>query len=153
MKRLALTAATTLLALTTALPAAAQSPFQRPEDAVKYRKSAFFVMGQHFGRLNAVAQGRVPYEPVSTTVNAEIVQMMSTLPWAAFVDGTDKGDTRALPKIWSERAQFDAGAVKLREETNKLVAAAKSGNLDQIKAAVGAVGQSCKACHDNFRKD
>ena len=151
MKRFALTAAVAALAATIALPAAAQ--FQRPEDAVKYRKSAFFVMGQHFGRLNAVAQGRVPYEPVSTTVNAEIVQLMSTLPWAGFVDGTDKGDTRALPKIWAERAQFDAGAVKLREETTKLVAAAKSNNLDQLKAAVGAVGQTCKACHDNYRKD
>ena len=151
MKRYALTAAIAALAATIALPAAAQ--FQRPEDAVKYRKGAFFVMGQHFGRLNAVAQGRAPYEPVSTTFNAEVVQMMAMLPWAGFVDGTDKGDTRALPKIWSERAQFDAGAVKLREETNKLVAAAKSGDLDQIKAAVGSVGQTCKACHDNFRKE
>lgn len=151
MKRYALTAAIAALAATIAAPAAAQ--FQRPEDAVKYRKGAFFVMGQHFGRLNAVAQGRAPYEKVSTTFNAEVVQMMAMLPWAGFVDGTDKGDTRALPKIWSERAQFDAGAVKLREETNKLVAAAKSGDLDQIKAAVGSVGQTCKACHDNFRKE
>jgi cytochrome c556 len=36
---------------------------------------------------------------------------------------------------------------------NKLNAAAKTGNLDQIKAGVGAVGQSCKACHDNYRRD
>jgi cytochrome c556 len=32
----------------------------------------------------------------------------------------------------------------------QLVAAGKSGNLDQIKAAAGAVGKSCKACHDDF---
>lgn len=43
--------------------------------------------------------------------------------------------------------------MKLREETIKLVAAAKSNDLDQLKAAFGAVGQTCKACHDNFRKD
>jgi cytochrome c556 len=30
---------------------------------------------------------------------------------------------------------------------------AKSGNLDQIKAAFGPVGQACKACHDDFRKE
>ena len=31
--------------------------------------------------------------------------------------------------------------------------AAKTGNLDQIKAAFGPVGGSCKACHDDFRKE
>ncbi|MDZ4356943.1 MAG: cytochrome c, partial [Variovorax sp.] len=40
------------------LPAAAQ--FAKPEDAIKYRQSALFVMGQHFGRLGAMANGRVP---------------------------------------------------------------------------------------------
>ena len=33
----------------------------------------------------------------------------------------------------------------------KLVAAGRTGSLDQIKAATGAVGQSCKACHDAYQ--
>jgi cytochrome c556 len=37
-------------------------------------------------------------------------------------------------------------------EVAKLNAAAKTGNLDQIKAAFGAAGASCKACHDDFRQ-
>ncbi|NWG76493.1 MAG: cytochrome c [Rubrivivax sp.] len=151
MKRLALTAAATLLALTTALPAAAQ--FQRPDDAIKYRKGAFFVMGQHFGRIGAMAQGRVPFDAAAAAVNAEIVQTLSRLPFTAFGDGTDKGDTRALPKIWSERAQFDAGAKKMQDEVANLVVAAKSNDLEKLKAAFGAAGQTCKACHDNFRKE
>ncbi len=151
MKRLALSAATALLALTTALPAAAQ--FQRPDDAVKYRKGAFFVMGQHMGRIGAMAQGRAPFDAAAATANAEIVQTLSKLPFTAFVDGTDKGDTRALPKIWSERAQFDAAAKKMQDEVANLVVAAKANDLEKLKAAFGAVGQSCKACHDNFRKD
>lgn len=35
----------------------------------------------------------------------------------------------------------------------KLSAASKSGNLDQVKAAFGDAGRTCKACHDDFRKD
>jgi cytochrome c556 len=35
----------------------------------------------------------------------------------------------------------------------KLSAAAKTGNLDSIKAAVNATGGSCKTCHDAYRKD
>ena len=55
--------------------------------------------------------------------------------------------------IWTEQAQFKAGADKIQAEAAKLNAAAKTGNLDAIKTAFGAVGQSCKACHDNYRKD
>ena len=35
----------------------------------------------------------------------------------------------------------------------KLVVAAKTGNLDNLKAAFGSVAPTCKACHDSFRKD
>jgi cytochrome c556 len=38
-------------------------------------------------------------------------------------------------------------------EVAKLDTAAKSGSLDAIKAAMGAVGGSCKACHDDFRAE
>ena len=78
---------------------------------------------------------------------------MSKLPYVAFIEGTDKGDTRAEPKIWSEMDKFKAAATKMQEEMVKLNVAAKSGNLDAIKAAVGDTGKSCKACHDNYRKE
>ena len=48
-----------VVGLAAALPAAAQ--FQRPDDAVKYRKAAFQVMATHFGRIGAMANGRVPF--------------------------------------------------------------------------------------------
>ena len=46
---------------------------------------------------------------------------------------------------------FDAAALKMQEDVAKLNAAAKTGSLDAIKAAAGAVGQSCKACHDDYQ--
>ena len=133
------------------LPAAAQ--FQKPEDAVKYRKAAFTVMGAHFGRIGAMASGKAPFDAAAAAANAEIVATMSKLPYAGFIEGTATGETRAKPEIWTERAKFDAAASKMQEEVVKLNVAAKSGNLDQIKVAFGAAGQSCKACHDNYRKD
>jgi cytochrome c556 len=39
----------------------------------------------------------------------------------------------------------------METEMVKLAVAAKSGNLDGIKAAVNATGGACKACHDDFR--
>lgn len=137
--------------LATALPAAAQ--FQKPEDAIKYRKAAFTVMAAHFSRIGAMAAGRVPFDAAAAASNADIVASMSKLPFAGFIDGTSTGDTRAKPEIWSNRAKFDAAATKMQEEITKLNAAAKGGNFEAVKTAFGAAGQTCKACHDDFRKE
>ncbi|HRH88324.1 MAG TPA: cytochrome c [Rubrivivax sp.] len=132
-----------------ALPAAAQ--FQKPEDAIKYRQSAMFLQGQTFGRVAAMANGKVPFDAKVMNDNIALVDTLNHLQFAAFVDGSDKGaKTQAKPEIWSQRDKFDAAAKRSQEDVAKLVAAGKSGNLDQIKAAAGAVGKSCKACHDDF---
>ena len=135
------------------LSAPAFAQVQKPEDAVKYRKAALNVMANHFGRIGAMANGRAPFDAKAAAESAAIVETMSKLPWEGFVAGTDKGDTRALPAIWTEQAKFKEGADRLQAETAKLNAAAKTGNLDAVKTAFGAVGQSCKACHDAYRKD
>jgi len=140
------------LAALTCLPAAAQ--FQKPEDAIKYRQSAFTVMASHMGRIGAMAQGRVPFDAKAAADNAVIVSTMARLPFTAFGEGTDKGmPNRAKPEIWKDSAKFKAAADKMVVEIGKLEAAAKSGNLDAIKAAMGGVGGSCKGCHDDFRAE
>ena len=62
----------------------AQAQFAKPEDAIKYRKNALFVMQQHFARLAAMAQGKAPYDAKLAAENAAIVANMAVLPWAAF---------------------------------------------------------------------
>jgi cytochrome c556 len=140
-----------LLGSAIALPAAAQ--FAKPEDAIKYRKSAFAVMAAHFGRVAGMANGRIPFDAKAAADNAEVATVLSKLPYAGFVPGSDKGETKAEPKIWTEMDKFNAAASKMQEEMAKLNVAAKGGNLDAIKAAVGETGKSCKACHDNYRKE
>jgi len=151
MKIFACIAATAAL-LTMSAPASAQ--FAKPEDAIKYRQSALFVMGQHFGRVGAMANGRVPFDAKVAADNAEIVADMAKLPWAGFGPNTDKGgNTRAKPEIWAEQAKFKEGSDKLIAESAKLAAAAKTGNLDSLKTAFAATAGTCKACHDAYRKD
>ncbi len=133
------------------LPAAAQ--FAKPEDAIRYRRAAFTVMSTHFGRVAAMANGRIPFDAKAAADNAEIATIMSKLPYAGFVEGTDKGETRAEPKIWNEMDKFRAAAAKMQEEMAKLNVVAKAGNIDTIKAAVGETGKACKACHDVYRKE
>ncbi|MEO5697641.1 MAG: cytochrome c [Burkholderiaceae bacterium] len=134
-----------------ALPAAAQ--FAKTEDAIKYRKAAFTVMGRHFGIVAGMANGKIPFDAQAAAQNAEIAATMSPLPYTGFVAGSDLGDTRAEPKIWTEMDKFKDLARKMQDEMVKLNVAAKSGNLDTIKTAVGATGKSCKACHDTYRQE
>lgn len=140
-----------LLMLAMGLPAQAQ--FAKPEDAIKYRKASFTVMAAHFGRLGAMANGRMPYDAKAAADNADVVATLSKLPWAAFGEGTDKGDTRAKPEVWKEAAKYKEAADKMQAEIVKLNTAAKAGNIDALKVAFGPAAASCKACHDNFRKD
>jgi len=142
-----------LAAAAITLAAPAQAQFAKPEDAIKYRKAALTVMAAHFGRVAAMANGRIPFDANVAASNAATAEMMSKLPWAGFGEATDKGDTKARPEIWSDKAKFTAASEKMQGEMTKLAMVAKGGNLDAIKAQVGATGGSCKACHDDFRKD
>jgi cytochrome c556 len=129
-------------------PTAAQ--FAKTEDAVKYRQSVMFVQSQHFGRIAAMANGRVPYDQAAAVANAEVLAMVSQLPWSgAYAAGTEGG--KAKPEIWKEPAKFKEASDHLVAETGKLLTVAKTGNLDQLKAAVSSTGETCKACHDAFR--
>jgi cytochrome c556 len=124
--------------------------FQKPEDAIKYRQSVFTVLGNSFGKIGAVVKGEAPYNKDDVAKNAAIVAMMSTLPWQAFGPGTEGG--KAQPAIWSDNAKFKAASEKMQLAVVDLNKAAQSGDLENIKKAFGATGQTCKGCHDDFRK-
>jgi cytochrome c556 len=141
-------------ALTLAAAGPAMAQFAKPEQAIKYRQSAMTIQAAHFGRIAAMADGKVPFDAAAVQTNADLVATMSKLPFVAFGEGTDQGaPTRAKPEVWSNRPDFDAKAKTYQEEAVKLQAAAKTGNLDQVKAASGAVGKACKGCHDSFQKE
>ncbi|VTU13105.1 Cytochrome c' [Variovorax sp. SRS16] len=140
-----------LAAACTALSVPAAAQFAKPEDAVKYRQSVMFLQNQHFGRIAAMANGRVPYDAAAALANADLVATIAKLPWSgAYAQGTEGG--RAKPEIWTEQAKFKELSDTLVDETGKLATAAKSNNLDAIKTSVAAVGETCKSCHDSFRK-
>ncbi len=132
-----------------AIPASAQ--FAKADDAIKYRKSALFVMQQNFGRVAAMATGKMPFDPKVAVESATVAEFVGKLPWAGFGPDTDMGDSKAKVEIWSNKAKFDDYAKKMEVELAKLTAATKTGNLDTIKVAVNATGSACKSCHDDFR--
>ena len=147
LQKILLASTATVLALSAGF---AVAQFQKPEDAIKYRQSAFTVMANSFGKIGAVVKGEAPYNKDDVAKNAAIVAMISALPWQAFGPGTEGGKAQA--EVWSNNAKFKAASEKMQLAVVDLNKAAQSGDLDSIKKAFGATGASCKNCHDDFRK-
>lgn len=138
-----------LAAACLALPASAQ--FAKPEEAVKYRQGAWHILNHHFTRIGAMARGRLPFDAGVALRDAEMVATLAKLPGTAFTAGTDLPNDKARPEIWTEQARFREHNEAMLAQTTKLVAAARTQNLDQIKAAYGAAANTCKECHDAYR--
>ena len=150
MKKMIRAAALLAAAAAVSLPAAAQ--FAKAEDAINYRQSAFAVLGHHFGRLGAMANGKMPYDAAVAAADGDVIAAVSAMPFTGFVPGTEKGHgTKVRPEAWKELPKVKEMEQKMITEVGKVSVAAKSGNLDQLKAAFGPASQTCKACHDNYR--
>ena len=150
MKKMIRAAALLAAAAAVSLPAAAQ--FAKAEDAINYRQSAFAVLGHPFGRLGAMANGKMPYDAAVAAADGDVIAAVSALPFTGFVPGTEKGHgTKVRPQAWNELPKVKEMEQKMITEVGKVSVAAKSGNLDQLKAAFGPASQTCKACHDSYR--
>lgn len=110
--------------------------------------------GRNIMQLSAMAKGDKPYD--QAVVDAALKQFDETakdLPkqFPESVKGLKATDSKysASPKIWDERAKFDAEIATFAKAVNDAKANVK--NLDTLKASFPAIGKSCGSCHEGFR--
>jgi cytochrome c556 len=118
-------------------------------DPIANRKANFKMMADAMKATKAVIDAGGPTEKAVPEAE-KIVQVARVNP-GHFPTGSDKGDTKALPDIWANKADFDKKFATLEAEATKLVAAAKSGDNKALGAQFGQVGGACKSCHDAYR--
>lgn len=96
-------------------------------------------------------RGQAPFEAAKVeTAFAQWTETAQKLP-GLFPDNSKTGEkTRAAPKIWENKSDFDAKAAAfgkaVAENHDKAVA-----SLDGLKAAVAVVGKACDNCHEDYR--
>ncbi|MBQ4849957.1 cytochrome c [Pseudoalteromonas sp. MMG012] len=129
----------------------ANSLFDKPEDAIEYRKAAFQLIRYQIGDMGDMLKGKVPFNADKFAQRANNAASLSSLPWEAFITGSGKGDTSALPAIWSDRAKFDAKAKSFAEYAQALAVAAQSGDKKIIEPAFKNWAKGCKDCHKSFK--
>ena len=117
-------------------------------DAFHDRHMAMEALGDAMKPLGAIAKKQAPFD--AAVVNASATTIADNLKKAAtlFPAGSGGGESKAKPEIWTDAAGFDkamkdahAAAVVLQDVKDEAA----------FGPALGAVGASCKGCHDMYR--
>ncbi|MEC4727835.1 cytochrome c [Shewanella sp. D64] len=127
--------------------------FKTTDDAIEYRQSAFSLMAYNFGDMGAMLKGKKPFDAQVFAMRANNVAALAKLPLEGFIADSDKGDTEALAKVWTDKPDFDAKMKQLQKDSAALAIAAKSDDKKALKQAFMTTAKNCKGCHDAYKKD
>jgi len=132
---------------------AAQDPLKK---AIKARQGEMQLRAFNVGPLFGMAKGKIDYDADLAKKLAGNLKLMLDLDnGRAWAKGSDidnyMGDTTALPNIWTTYPEIADYGKKYVKAVNELAAVAGDG-ADALKSKMGAVGKSCKGCHDEFRE-
>jgi cytochrome c556 len=127
------------------------------KNAIKARQGEMQLRAFNAGPLFAMSKGKITYDAELATKLAGNLKLMLDLDnGRAWAEGSDieayPDDTAALPKIWTTYPEIADYGKKYAAAVNDLPAVAGNG-LDALKSKLGALGDSCKGCHDDFRKE
>ena len=130
----------------------------KPEEMIKLRKAGYGFMSWNMGKIKANLDGSFNKEQTAAAANA-VAAIANSGMGALFGPGTDKdvGDqkTRAKPELFMPQNQDKLRelAMNLGREANELARVAAAGDAAAIRTQFGKTGATCKACHDEFRRD
>jgi cytochrome c556 len=144
------------LALGAALVAAPlTATAQSFDNHIAARKGEMQIMSFNLGILGGMARGNMPYDAEAAQAAADnlvaISQLTQTVQWAEGSDNMELSNTRALPAIWDDFADFQAKWASFGERAVALQAVAGQG-AEGLGAAIGGVGGTCQACHEAYRQ-
>ncbi|MDN7123888.1 c-type cytochrome [Pseudidiomarina terrestris] len=131
----------------------AQHAFNDADKAVEYRQKALSVMQNNFAYMGDMLKGDMPFDLSIFNERAEVVAKMASVPWVGFAqEGAMPGaNTDALPAIWDNWEDFQERAQQLQTDADNLLAAARTGDQQQMRDAFMTTAKSCKGCHDQYK--
>ncbi|MDB5724013.1 MAG: hypothetical protein JWQ16_767 [Novosphingobium sp.] len=122
--------------------------------AAHERDLHFEMVGRAFKGINDQLKQRPPNLVAIRNTSAVLATMASrTKTWFPAGSGPQNGvKTNALPAAWTNRAELDRKADAFAAAAGTLATTAQGSDIAAIQAAVRATGETCKSCHDQFRK-
>jgi len=130
----------------------------KPEDQIRWRQSAYQTMAWNMGRIKANVEGTYNKDQVVQAAN--VIQAIATSGMGALYkpntnSGKDWRETNVKPEFFKPESKDEIGklAGAYIKEAKEMAAVAANGDTAAVKAQFGKLGESCKACHDKFRKE
>jgi len=124
----------------------------QPEDVIKYRRNVMKANGAHEAAIRAILQGKVDYKNQLADHAKALENINKDIP-SIFPKGSDSGETKALPAIWDNRAEFEKRAGDAKQKSADFAKAAMTGDTQAVAAKFKELGEACKSCHKDFRKE
>lgn len=136
----------------------AQANETKPEDLIKARQAAYAYIAWNMGRVRANTEPQAVYNKDDVIKAANAIQAVANSGLGQlYAKGTEKGtgfrETRVKPEVFMPEHGAKLGEIagNFNKEANALAAVAAKGDKDAVRAQLGKLGETCKACHDSFR--
>lgn len=125
------------------------------EDQVYFRKASYGFMAWNTGKIKAMLDGEAQWDikQVQAAANA-IAGVANSGMGALYGAGSDNSqfkNTRLKPDFFQNPEKAMEAGMQLNTAANELAKVAQTDDKAAIAKAFGAVGASCKNCHDQFR--
>lgn len=144
-----------ILLVSAASSAAIAQQAPKPEQVIKWRQSVYQVIAWNNGRIKASVDGTYNKDEVIRSANA-IAAIANSGLGALYPAGTETGkgwrETSVKPELFTDTAKAGEVARRFVTEANELAKVAATGDPAAVKVQFGKLGQTCKSCHDDFRK-
>jgi cytochrome c556 len=135
--------------------AAITIPAIAAQDPVAVRKALMQNVGAAAAVTGGVMKGEIEYSPVVGKAAIAAIAASAAAYGDFFPEGSDSDERSvAHPRIWEDRAGFEAELAKLQTAIDSAVeVAGRDGPPDAatFTAAMEPVLGTCRSCHENFR--
>lgn len=144
------------LSLTVLAGTASAQVIGKMEDQVRWRQSAYHTMAWSMARIKTNVEGTYNKDQVAEAANV-IQAIANSKMGALYQPGSDKAkgwkETRLKSEFFTDKETLGKVAGTFGKEANEMAKVAATGDAAAVKAQFGKLGDSCKGCHDKFRKD
>jgi cytochrome c556 len=134
-----------------ALIMAGSADAAEPQDEIDYRQSIMTAVKGHNAAAQDIIRGKVAFSDYLPAHADAIVALFAELDHI-FPEGSDFGETAALPAIWEKPEEFAKAVDKAQQAAQRFADAAASGDPFDIEETHRQLGDACKGCHREFRK-
>lgn len=136
------------------MSSAAKADLFDPEDAVEYRQALYQVISAQVGVMGGMVRGDLDFdgEEISKRAN-NVAKIAGMLPETYFPATREVADSNMRGRAWNNMEDFQSKGQAFGKALEELIAASSASDFDQGKArpVVGALVQSCRNCHDDYR--